>query len=81
MLAGIVGGDNVGMIQHGRRFDLPEEAVDGVLVLHRGRGQHLDGDSPLHPPVLGLEHTPHAARAELVENTYSPKTKFWCLPE
>ena len=28
----------------------------------------FNGHQPLHPPVLGLEHQPHAALAELVED-------------
>ena len=68
MLAGVVGGDDVGVFQLGRRFHFAVEPLDGPGLLH-GRGREdLDGHQAFHPAVLGLEDHAHPAFADLVQH-------------
>ena len=68
VLVGVVGRDDVGMRELGRRFHLAVESLDGLGPLHGRRGEDLDRHRAFHPPVPGLQHYPHAAFAQLVQN-------------
>ena len=64
---GIVGGDDVGVGQFGGRLDLASKPLDQVGILHGRLRQDFDGHEAFHPAMLGLEHHPHASRADFVE--------------
>ncbi len=57
-----------GWLQLGRRYDLTLKASRCCRILRHGRRQHLDRHDPLHAAMLGLEHLPHAAGPDLVED-------------
>ena len=57
---GVVGGDDVGMVELGRRFHFSVETLHRRFGLCGGLGEDLDGHDPLHQAVLGLENLPHA---------------------
>ena len=67
-LVRVVGGDDVRMPQFGGRHDLALETRQRLGRLSDVGREHLERDDPPHPLVLGLEHHPHAALAELVED-------------
>ena len=56
------------MLQLGRRFDLALKTRGRSRILHHALRQHLDRHDAMHPPMLGLEHLPHAAGADFVED-------------
>jgi hypothetical protein len=68
VLAGVVGRHDVSVMEPRRGFDLAVETGDGVFASHRRGGEHLDGHNPLHATVLGLEHDPHAPRADAIQD-------------
>ena len=67
-LAGVDGGDDVGMLQLGDGADLGEEAAQDALVLVGTQRQHLDGHLAAHADVLGPEDDAHAAGAEPIQD-------------
>ena len=68
MLARIVGGDDVGMLQLGGGLDLTVKPFHGIGRL-QGRARIIfTATMPLHAAMLGLEHHAHAALAELVQH-------------
>ena len=60
-LLGIVGGDDVGVVQPGRRLDLPTEALHGVRVAYQVRIDDLESYQSLHELVFSLVDFAHAA--------------------
>src|SRR5207248_2290498 len=68
-VAGVKGLDDVGVVQLGEYAHLAVETLPqrGVAVVVDG--QHLDGDAATHQPVLAEVDQPHAARADLIEDT------------
>ena len=66
-LVGIVGGDDIRMAELGRRLHFSLEAGCCQRILGDRRRQHLDRHDSLHAAMLGLEHLPHPARPDLVD--------------
>ena len=73
--AGVVGGDDVGMLQPRGGFHFALKAAHGVGRFHGRRREHLDGRDALHAAVPGLEHLPHAAGADLVDDQVLAKNE------
>jgi hypothetical protein len=67
-LVGVVGHDDVRMVQPGGVFDLALKAGAGTLLLHQIGGQHLEGHDPIHAYVEGLVDLAHPAGPEALEN-------------
>ena len=67
-LAGVVSGDDVGMVQSRGGLDLAIEPANRIGRLHSFAGQDLQGDDPLHAPVLCLEDLAHAAGPDPVQH-------------
>jgi hypothetical protein len=67
-LVGVEGGDDVGVLQPGRRPHLLVEALQRGAVAHQAGVDHLEGDQPLHAPVFGLVDRPHAALADQAQH-------------
>ena len=65
---GIVGDHDVRMRQLGRRLDLALEPPQQFGRPDDLGREDFQGDQPFHPPMLGLQHQPHAALAELVQD-------------
>jgi hypothetical protein len=68
VLAHVVDGTNVGMVQRRGRARFALEALLRGRVGGPLRRQELDGDDAAQSRVLGLVHHAHAARAQLLEN-------------
>lgn len=60
-LLGIEGRDDVGVVQLGRRLDLPAKALHDGWVGQQFLADHLEGDLALHELVLGPVDHAHAA--------------------
>ena len=67
-LVGIKRRDDVRVSQLRDRFYLAVKPFHRAGRFHPRPRHHLQRDEPLHQLVLGLEHHPHAALTELVEN-------------
>ena len=65
LLADVVDGADVGMIQRGSGPGFAAEAVQGLRVAGDLVGQELEGDEAMQPRVLGLVDHTHTAAAEL----------------
>ena len=65
--AGVVGADDLRVVQPADGLHLAFEACDGPLVLDVALGQHLDRDNPVELGVQGLVDGAHAAVPELLE--------------
>ena len=68
VLAPVVDGDDVGMVEVGRRLRLTAEALDEGLVGRQLREQHLQGDGPVEQQVAGEVHLGHAATREMAHD-------------
>lgn len=78
-VVGVERGDDVGMIEPGGSRDFALEAGDDSGILHQGRRKHFDSHDAMHPAMLGLEHLPHAAGADLVEDRVVPEDERFSL--
>ena len=65
---GVVGGDDIGMLERGGRLHLALEPLHRVAGTHHRGGQKLERDDAVHRPVQRLEDEPHAPRVERVED-------------
>ena len=63
-LAGLVDGDDVGMVDGGGHLRLAQEARPEGLVIGRQRGDELDGHRPIEGRVRGPVDDAHAAAAD-----------------
>ena len=63
VLAGVEGGDDVGMDQLGGGADLAAEPLDGLGRPDQLGRDHLQRHHPAHGAMLGLEHLAHAPGA------------------
>ena len=68
MLADLVNGADVGMIQRGGGAGLAAKTLEGLRVLGRIFGQKLQGNEAAELSVLGLVDDSHAPAAKQVEN-------------
>lgn len=66
--AGIVGGDDIGMIQLSGRFDLSLKSPETGGIFEDAGGNHLQGDFTFHRLVASLKDLPHAALAKLFQH-------------
>ena len=60
--------DDVRMRELRRRLDLAMKPLERIGRFHRRRRHDLERDQPLHPLVLSLEHHPHPALSQFVED-------------
>ena len=60
-LVGVVGGDDVGVIELACRTDFAAEAFDGFLIGRVAASNYFDRNGAAHCPLLGLIHDAHAA--------------------
>jgi hypothetical protein len=68
LLAHLVDGDDVGMVQPGGGASLLLEAPDEQMVLRHVGVQHLERDDAVEGGVVGLVHHGEAAAPDLVED-------------
>ena len=68
LLAEIVYGDDVGVVEEGRRLRLAPEAIEGLVAGGRVHGEGLQGDEAPEDGVLGLVDLAHRALAELTDD-------------
>ena len=68
VLTRIVGDYDVGMYELGRRPHFSVEPLDRLGRVHRLGRQHLQCHDPFHGAVPRLEHLPHAARTNLLQD-------------
>ena len=68
LLANVVNGADVGMIQGGCRLGFALETGQGLRVAGNFRGQKFECDETVQAGVLGLVNHTHAATAQLLEN-------------
>lgn len=72
---GIVGSDDIGMLQLGGSPHFTLEAFNGSRVVVDVGRQHLQGDQALHASMLGLKDLAHAAGANPVKDYVLPEHK------
>ena len=68
LLADVVDGADVGMIQRGSRLRFALEAAERLGIAGDFVGQELEGDETAQPRVFGLVDHTHPAAAELPDN-------------
>ena len=68
LLANVVNGADVGMIQGGCRLGFALETGQGLRVAGNFRGQKFEGNETVQAGVFGLVNHAHAATAQLLEN-------------
>ena len=68
LLANVVNGTDVGMIQGGRGLCLATEAAEGLRIARDFVRQELQGDKTVQARVLGLVHHAHAAATEFLKD-------------
>ena len=68
VLVGVLGGDEVGVIEPAGSLDLATKPQDGITVARKRRGKDLERADPPEPAVAGLEDHAHSALAELVQD-------------
>ena len=68
LLADVVNGADVGMIQRGGGLRFALETLEGLRVTGDFVGQELEGDETVQPGVFGLVDHAHAAAAELFDD-------------
>ena len=68
VLANVVDGANIGMIQGGGGTGLAPKALQRLGVAGKLLGQELEGDHTAQAHILGLVDHSHAAAAELFQN-------------
>ena len=66
-LAGFVDGDDVGVMQAGRRFRLGPETQDHFRAAHPPRLDHLHRHDPVEAELAGAIHDAHAAFGDLLQ--------------
>ncbi len=64
---GVVGQNDVGVLQLRERPHFALEPALGEVLILRGRPQHLERHDSAHDGVVGLENLAHPAAAQLVE--------------
>ena len=64
---GIVGGDDIRMVELGGGFDFALEAGQRQPGLRLAGGKHLQGHDALHAAMFGLEDLPHATGPDQVD--------------
>jgi hypothetical protein len=69
MIANLVNGADVGMVQGGGGTRLAAETFQGLRVLRDVVGQELERDEAAQVSVLGLVHHAHPAAAEFADDT------------
>ena len=68
LLANVVDGANVGMVQRRSRLRFTPKAFQRLSVVGHIFGQKLEGYEAVQPGILGLIHHTHATAAELVDD-------------
>src|SRR5205085_12313797 len=66
-LAGLVDGDDAGVLELGGAAGLAQEAVDLLLARQAARAQDLDGDGAVEFGVAGAEDRAEGADAQLLQ--------------
>jgi hypothetical protein len=69
----VVGNDDVGMRELGRRLHLAVEALDGVGVRQPFAPDQLQGHDPVHPLMPGFEDLAGRPLAETLDDTVRPE--------
>ena len=69
VLVDVVDGADAGVVEGGGRVGLPLEAFERLRVAGEVRGQELEGDETTELRILGLVDDPHAAAAQLLDDT------------
>ena len=67
-LQGAVGRDDVGMVEHGRRLDLAQEAVGGARPIEQSLVHDLEHFQPVHELVPGQVHHAHPAATQFPQD-------------
>ena len=68
VLADVVNGADIGMIQSGSGFGFAAKTLEGLAILREIFGKKLQGDEAAEARVLGLVNHAHAAAAELFDD-------------
>ena len=68
VLADVVDGADVGMIQGGGRLGLAAETLQGLMILREIVGEEFQSDETAQTGVLGFVDDTHAATAELLHD-------------
>ncbi len=68
LLAEVVHGDDVRVVEEGGRLGLALEALEGLVAGRRAHGERLQGDEAVEDGVLGLVDLAHRAVAELTDD-------------
>ena len=68
LLANVVNGADVGMVQRRSRLRLALKAAERLGILGHFIGQELEGDKAMQPGVFGFVNHTHPAAAQLVDN-------------
>ena len=68
LLANVVDGADVGVIQRGCGLGFALETGEGLRVTGNFLGQKLEGNKTVQPGVLGLVDHAHTAAAQLLDN-------------
>src|SRR2546426_7685192 len=68
LLADVMKGADVRMIETRDGFRLAIESQPRLLAQGEARGEDLDGDRPVQPGVAGLVYLPHPSRADQRED-------------
>ena len=68
LLANVVNGANVRMVQSRSRLGLALKAAEGLRIFGDVVGQELEGDKTVQPNVLGLVDNTHATAAHLLNH-------------
>ena len=68
LLPEVVHGDDVGVVEQGRRLGLALEALQGLVVGAEAGGERLEGDEAVQHGVVGLVDLAHRAAAELADD-------------
>src|SRR5437762_2676998 len=63
-LFGVVGGDDVGVMEAGGRMDLTAETLASSFSFQKLAPNHFECDFTIHHSVLGEPDCPHAAYAQ-----------------
>ena len=68
LLADVMNGADVRMVQRGRGTRLLLEPAEGVRIPRDGLGQELERDEPVQADVFGLVHHAHSAATHLFDD-------------
>ncbi len=73
VLAHLINGDDMVVLQSGRGPRLAQEALPGGGAGGQGRMHHLQGHAALQLRIFGVEHDAHAAVTEHAQDAIRPQ--------